>query len=95
VPPYFTAKAVRLFVRYVIPYPLITEESGLPYSPALAASAEFVTTTSQVHSNISTATAISPPAILCILLNALLFLITGFTAILSFQKYIFFLKVSR
>jgi hypothetical protein len=46
-----------------------------------------VTTTSQVHSNISTATAISPPAILCILLNALLFLLTGFTAIFNFQKY--------
>jgi hypothetical protein len=41
--------------------------------------------TSQVHSNTSLATAISPPAALCMLLDALLFLVKGFKQIFYFQ----------
>jgi len=47
----------------------------------------FVPVTSQAHSDTSSATAISPPAVLCTPLNALLFLVTGFKTHIRFSKF--------
>jgi hypothetical protein len=53
-----------------------------------------VAITSQAHSDTSTAAAISPPAALCMPLNTLLFLITGFTRYLIF-KQAFYIKAKN
>jgi hypothetical protein len=59
---------------------MVTGESGSPYSlkNPVNTGLGFVAITSQVHSDTGTAAAISPPAALCMLLDVLLLLVTGF-----------------